>query len=512
MKMRGAKTSTGVRATRVGCGILASCVGLSLFGGQAQAQTQTPVAPPAAKPLVLPNNPDAPDFGAPHTTGILLPNPDAPDPGAPRPVGLQLPEANDPAGDNVSPRAAIDRRLRGVAVADRARPDYDPIPIPVGGFKLLPSLTADTGYQSNVYGSSEVKGDVFGEIIAAAQLNSNWAVNSLDVGGFLAGRAYPTQYKDDDYTYALNASGRYDVTSSEALNAALSTQRVAQSRTSIADTLTTLSPTIYQLSSLELGSNSQFGRFRTYVTGRLATYDYLNAEGLDDVTLDQGYRDYTDQEVLVGAGYDLGGNREWFLSGDYDRRRYWQDASANLRNGEGYQFLTGIRSEITPLIRGQIGLGYINETFDNPMFKSRSGLAVDTSIDYLATELTTVRFTARRYIEDVAIATSAGSLTTRVDLGVDHELYRNLILTGDVSYEHGDYIAITGHADLETIGVGAKWMLDRHYTVTGKLFGARRDLSEILVTPASKDAQAVSTLLGSNVSDFTVTVGITFRP
>jgi hypothetical protein len=504
MKMRGAKTSTGVRATRVGCGILASCVGLSLFGGQAQAQT--PVAPPAAKPLVL-SGPDAPDIGAPRSTGITLPNPDAPDFGVSHSAGLQLPEATNPAGDNVSARAALDFGQRGVSVIDRPRPAYDPIPIPVGGFNFLPSVSAIGGYQSNVYGSPNAQGDVYGQIIAAAQLNSNWAVNSLDFSAFLSDRAYPVATAANTFTYGATATGRYDVTPTEALNAVVSSQRIAQSRTSIADTLSTLSPTIYQLSSVELGSSSTFGRLHAYLTGRLAYYDYLNATGDDGLKLDQQYRDYTDSEVLAGLGYDMGANRELFLTGDFDSRQYRQDASASLRNGSGFQFLTGIRSEITPLIRGQIGIGYIQEQFDNSQFPNRGGLAVDTSIDYLATELTTVRFTARRYIENVALATSPGSLTTRFDLGADHELLRNLILTGDLEYENGDYIGVKGHADLGGASFGLKWMLDRHYTINYNVSARVRQISQ---TTDFENREEIFT--AARVVDAGVSIGITFRP
>src|SRR5580693_7994598 len=44
--------------------------------------------------------------------------------------------------------------IRGQSVADRPRPDFDPVPIPVGSFQFFPALNLGTYYDSNIFATT----------------------------------------------------------------------------------------------------------------------------------------------------------------------------------------------------------------------------------------------------------------------------------------------------------------------------------------------------------------------
>src|SRR5215203_1932113 len=63
-----------------------------------------------------------------------------------------------------------------VGVLDRQRPELASRGIHLGGFKLNPSLSIATGYNSNVYGQTGTKtGDFYANIVPSANLTSNWS-------------------------------------------------------------------------------------------------------------------------------------------------------------------------------------------------------------------------------------------------------------------------------------------------------------------------------------------------
>jgi hypothetical protein len=79
--------------------------------------------------------------------------------------------------------------------------------------------------------------------------------------------------------------------------------------------------------------------------------------------------------------------------------------------------------------------------------------------------LTTVTFTAARDVNDTGVIGSGGVLETRAGVQVDHELLRNVILTGGVQDTKADYAGIDRNDRWLDANVGAVYMLNRHVGV-----------------------------------------------
>ncbi len=58
---------------------------------------------------------------------------------------------------------------------------------------------------------------------------------------------------------------------------------------------------------------------------------------------------------------------------------------------------------------------------------------------------------------------------------MDHELLRALLLHGEVAFENDDYEGITRDDDHFEAGLGARYMLGRHYALRGDWRFDRRD-------------------------------------
>lgn len=189
-----------------------------------------------------------------------------------------------------------------------------------------------------------------------------------------------------------------------------------------------------------------------------------------------------------------------FVRGIADTRRYRFPAPPIDRDSNTIEVLAGLSSDITPLLRGRIAVGYISANFKQPNIPSRSAPSFDVDLDYLATELTTVHFSGRRYFQNVSLAVSPGVLSTEAVIGADHELLRNLIVSGEVVYRQTDFIA--NASDGSALGAEAKgqFFINRRLRLNGAIgyFYSRRD------------AVAVDGQVFNNAGQIQATIGLSF--
>lgn len=401
------------------------------------------------------------------------------------PIGLRL-----PAPEEVE---TPERRgpARGTTVLARPREGFDPVPIRAGSFNVLPEINGSIGYDSNVTGGVNGDSDVVATIGGRATLRSDWSLHALNFSAQADQRFYFDHSDASEFTYDLNANGRYDLTRGHSISGGLLTQRVAQSRVSVSEFGATQEPTMHETFGGNLGTSNRFGRFRTNLSGSYVDYDYKDSVTLGGLPIDNSYRDYALTEFLLGGGYEVSAGREVFASLNFSQRRYDDAASAAFRDSDGYELLVGLASEITPLIRGRIGLGYIEQDFKDPTVEDVDGIAVDIDVSYLATELLTLKVNARRYLENIALPSSTGSMTTSIGVGADFEYRRNVILSGGVEYADGDYVNSPGGAEVLSAYATARYFVNRHYMVAAQLEARTRSFNRLGVIGESDDVVGV---------------------
>ena len=247
----------------------------------------------------------------------------------------------------------------------------------------------------------------------------------------------------------------------------------------------------YDLVQLYLGGQHESGRFRYMGRTDLAVYDYddidlVMPEGTGGITLptDQDYRDRQELTLTGEVGFALSPDKALFLTGAYN----WVDFDQGRtgfpeRDSEGYRLTVGAETDLTRLIRGRLDVGYFSQEYDDPAFETLDGMAVEAAIEWFPTELTTVTLNAERGVAQSAIVSTGGYISNDVTLGVDHELLRNLILSGFVAYGEDEYDdplldgsgapltdpdgnVLTQSADKWGAGLGATYYVNRYVTTS----------------------------------------------
>ncbi|WP_076072072.1 outer membrane beta-barrel protein [Sphingomonas montana] len=388
-----------------------------------------------------------------------------------------LPAVGDPNG--------IDR---GTTVSARRRPQYDPAGVRTGSFLFFPELTAGVGYEDNVYSEPNGRGDIYGRLRASGALRSTWGVHALAVDGYVDQRSYAKYDTEDAFTYGASASGKFDIDRTASLTGGVSHSRQVVDRSAVGEILTTRRPVRYDLTGASAGFSKDFGRLAVGVTGAVDRFDFLNARTQSGDVSDQQFRDYTRYSGGVEGSYGFGSGPRLYAAVNGELRRYRVQAPPITRDADIVEGLVGIRSEITPLIRGRLGVGYLHANFKDPTIPSQGALAIDANLDYLFSELTTFRLSARRYFQNVGLITAPATLNTEVQLRVDHELLRNVILSANARYVHGKYVDEDAAVNRWNVGVGGLWLVNRRIRMDAALDYTARKSDRILIGNQKIDA------------------------
>jgi len=408
-------------------------------------------------------------------TGAVAAAQDSPDAEPVREEPLRLPPPGAPAspgGSTLGFGAEFDQNsalitgtrpsdaTRGVTVLRRARPDFDPAGSRLAGFRLDAAGTLSAGIDTNVYRVTDSPSDVFGLGEVEASLRSDWGRHALEVAGALRHREYSSETLRNLTTYEIEAQGELDISPEARLSGEVAHKRDARDQLSAEEIALVLRPVRYDQSSASVQGRYESGRFVLSANGGYAHINYEPSATLDGVVRSLSDRDYDSYMGGAQVGYRFRSGAVAFVSASQEWRRY-PVASAPRRDSDALELLAGVESEITPLLFGRVALGFLRTTFSDPSVTSRNSFAIDTQLDYLVTELTTVHLTARRTLRDAALLVSPATLVTNVRLSADHELLRNVIVSPQVLFESADYIGTTQSANLYGGGVDARWLVNR---------------------------------------------------
>jgi hypothetical protein len=202
------------------------------------------------------------------------------------------------------------------------------------------------------------------------------------------------------------------------------------------------------------------------------------------IVIDQSFRDATTYTGVIGAGYDLRSGVSLVVRGQFDDARFpfgpgspGFDPTRDInRNSKGYTIEGGVALELSSLIVGTIRLGHLDRQYEDPRLQDVSGLSYSADLLWNVSPLTSLRLRAGRTIEATASTIVAGNTRDQVEFIVEHELYRNLLLTGDVLYSEFSPNGPGADGQEFAAGVTARYRVDRHWTLNGR-FGYRQRTS-----------------------------------
>lgn len=339
----------------------------------------------------------------------------------------------------------------------------------MGAFTAYPKLTTTVESNDNIYAQTTKKvDDVIWRVQPEVTLVSDWSRHSLTAfarASFNRNQDFKNENTDE---YSLGADGRIDVLRTTRLLGGASFTNATEPRTSPNAVGAATEPTEYDLTKAYVGGEHEFNRLM--VSSRLGydKYDYQDVRALGGTVIDQDFRDHETTDLMGRADYSVSPDTSLFVEITGNQRKYdrVRPAVALTRDSDGVTVLAGAKFDLTAVARGEVSAGYLKQSFDDVTQKDVKGLAVRTQVEWFPTRLTSVTLVANRNIQDSAVANSAAYVAEDVSLRLDHDLLRNVHLSGDAGYGRDDYKDINRRDRRVSAGASATYLLNRHVGVS----------------------------------------------
>jgi hypothetical protein len=389
---------------------------------------------------------------AAQTTEPLLPLPAAP-------IGPQAPaEPGQPT-------------YAGQTVAQRSRPDYDPIGMRFGDFFWFPHGEIDELYNSNIFATQSPTSDFITVLQPGFDLLSSLPRNAINLHAGAAAQFYASNPTQNTATGFVSTDGRLDVDSQSGFLGNAQVAHLYTPRTSPNSPGNAAEPVTYnnysaglgyQQSGLRLGYEADLGVQATqYNAVPLIGGGILPQSSGDTIIPQAALRvsyefipDYRAYVRVSGSFYDY---PKTPLSGiNFDSTVYRADF--------GLQILP------RHLIYGEVYVGYLGQTFQTSSLGSVSTADAGGRLVWNVTPLTTLNFNGIRTFQTTNPTISgvgSGYLQSVVTASVDHELRHNILLNASAGYENDSYQGISRNDNIFSAVAGVRYLLNRNLYLGG---------------------------------------------
>lgn len=336
---------------------------------------------------------------------------------------------------------ALFKRGENVGVLERPRPGYEALGVRAGGFIVYPSLTLRAEYDDNLFARPDAESDTILTTTPSLDVRSNWPRHSLTVAADANLRRHDRFKSEDTDTWSLVGQGRVDVSRDTTLTGRASFADRVEPRTSATSAVESVEPIQYREDMASVVATHQLSRVKLVGRAELARYDYSDGEDAAGGVIDEDYRDRSEIDVRAKVAYAHSPSTAFFVEAGAQQMRY-EGSDGPDRDSEGFTALAGVDLELTRLITGELSVGYIHQTFNDPAYGDISNPHYRVRVDWYPTPLITVGLTATQRVNDSPLAEAPAFLARTVEVKADYELLRNLIISGQIHGADGDYRGI----------------------------------------------------------------------
>jgi hypothetical protein len=367
-------------------------------------------------------------------------------------------------------------RGRNTSVMQRERPEYAALGVPLSGFILYPRLASGVGYTDNVLASEINKvSDEWEEFAPNIIAQSTWSRNSLnlDLGGDF--KLYDHKSGENEDGGHIRALSRIDLVGDSYGLLGADVQRAYEPRTDGGFP-------VNAATSVPFTTYGAFGRGvyqQSRVRGSVSVdFRALNWDSIKTTTGSYASQKFRDEDVVTVAGRgEFASTPDTGVFGEvaYVNSSYLTVVGLPNRNSDEYRALIGTDFDLTALVRGEIGGGYVQRQYASALYGTLSGFSGRGQVEYFPTPLTTLTLNFSRSIQDATIINSGGYFSNLVGLKADHELLRNLLINAALTYEYDTYNGIARHDAIGNFRLGFQYLLSRGVGINATYSYAKRE-------------------------------------
>ena len=339
--------------------------------------------------------------------------------------------------------------------------------IRTGSFLIEPAVTVGTLYDSNVLGVRGSPGSPILQTSPTLAISGDYSRGRI--GAFLG---------LDNQTYTdLHNQSRTDLKA--ALGGTIAVARgeaaLGFSHLNLHDDPATIgsipssTPTPFQVNDIRASVSFVFGRLSLQPFVDFSHWTYGNAT-IAGVRQDQTFRDRTVGQAGVAGRLNISERRDLLASLSVTRTTYDHYGRANAGpapSSNGVLLLGGVDWELNGTLRMRALVGAQARAFTSGVYRNRVVPVGQVSAIWTPQRMTTISLTAARSLEDLAQEDTGGTIFSRAELAVGHEIQRDLILRARAGVGSAEFLQRGGTQASVYGGVGFEWQFSRAWKLVG---------------------------------------------
>ena len=373
------------------------------------------------------------------------------------PSGLQ--DLNDPASREEIPPEDL-------PVKKRVHPGYEPVGIRAGSWMFNPSMITGGFFDSNVFSSATAKrADLAAVFEPSLRAHTMWERHGIDLKLDTQSTVYKENSSLNQNNASLKGNAWIDLAHDLAVLSSFQVAHLNEGVGTLSSPANAITPTPYNLLSGDVTLRKQFNRLTTSIGFRTDSYDYGSARAQDGTVINQDARD--------GQIYSLHSRIDYAISsvlgvfgGVEGNQRDIRGLPGHTLDSQGYRALTGVTVGFSNLITGEFGVGHVQQRFVDPTIGTIDGPSYRARLVWRPTRLLDVHLKAEQLVTQTSVTSSTGVLANAVQLGVDYELMRNVIVSVAGGYETDRFFGQARKDRVTTSDARVKYLLNRFGSIS----------------------------------------------
>lgn len=351
-------------------------------------------------------------------------------------------------------------------VKTRQQPGYEPVGIRYGSWMFSPALISGGLYDSNVFASNTQKrSDIAAVIEPTLRARTLWERHGIDLKLDVQTMTYNENSSLNQTSASLKGNGWFDIAHDLAILTNFQIAHLNEGVGSLSSPTNAIAPTPYNLFSGDVTVRKEFNRLVTSIGFRTDSYDYQSTLAQNGSVINQDGRDGQIYAIHGRVDYAFSQILGWFASAEGNQRDLRGSPTQTL-NSQGYRALTGVTVDLTNLLTGEFGVGYVSQAFEDATIGTVSGASYRAQVTWRPTRLLDIHFKAEQLVTETSDTSSTGVLANAVELGADYELRRNVILSLMGGYESDHFYGAPRKDHVISTEARVKYLMNRYGAIS----------------------------------------------